>query len=738
MLEFSLKEAIKNAGKVSAIKRTDEFVFIAESLVNDSKTTKRIELPSDMKGNVVLNAYCLFSGSPDFINLSASSQKQYAATLNRLVEFFKQHDGASTSDDKVISVHYLYYSSKTLNRSREATVGDISRIKCALKYACDHKFHFKKDADRLEVIFQDIPKFGKSVSQPKPTLMKVFQSDFTDTEIIESLRHVLTWFCLYMKDIRTKFLLKNEDLAKQIFHDCDDGKSVWQNNVMKMTHSGGLGNTIANRVNGYYLRAMLDMKDPLLNEMLLMSQREFARRYSKSERFTPAQVQSELEAMFTTESSLKRAQNDIDRTNFIRPRYRSVLVPNKTFNGMRQSVFPIGFMFTSSLSERRALSWLIASDRVQSSGFDRLTLKDGFLFDGVDESGAASKLQIKFPKIRSKSREFLSPIYAKGEDLLFDVYMHLYQLRIQSESIFAIQERPGFAMPTKSNVLYNRPLSTLSQTTALPLCALGLKGTQINKFCRENVANSEPFLSILEQSTESGTAYLQIKNKKTGEANFCDYKSITMDLIAQTRAVLEDEESDDEHVSAESSAHSLDTHKNVYIDRSDISQKTDADIHNFASRVGGELYKLAKEMGELKRNEPNYHRSRVMEKLELSTPSVKNLSGSSELTKMLSIAKKSRLGVSLFDELRTFNDKIIIDHPLCAALIIKTRKHIENIRNQLEKGSPKVKVANTHLIYLNSLLDGFHSKTVKEGEEIAHSLKLPVNKDLLHECNSGQ
>ena len=40
-----------------------------------------------------------------------------------------------------------------------------------------------------------------------------------------------------------------------------------------------------------------------------------------------------------------------------------------------------------------------------------------------------------------------------------------------------------------------------------------------------------------------------------------------MDLIAQTRAVLEDEESDDKRVSAESSAHSLDTHKNVYIDR---------------------------------------------------------------------------------------------------------------------------------------------------------------------------
>ena len=44
-------------------------------------------------------------------------------------------------------------------------------------------------------------------------------------------------------------------------------------------------------------------------------------------------------------------------------------------------------------------------------------------------------------------------------------------------------------------------------------------------------------------------------------------------------------------------------HKNVYIDRSDISQKTDADIHNFGSRVGDALCQLAKEMGELKRNE---------------------------------------------------------------------------------------------------------------------------------------
>ena len=74
---------------------------------------------------------------------------------------------------------------------------------------------------------------------------------------------------------------------------------------------------------------------------------------------------------------------------------------------------------------------------------------------------------------------------------------------------------------------------------------------------------------------------------------------------------------------------------------------------------------------------------------------MKNLSGSAELTEMLSIAKKSRLGLAFFDELRAFNDKIIIDHPLCAAMIIKIRKHIENIRNQLEKDSAKVKVANT-------------------------------------------
>ena len=737
-MEFSLEDEISKADKVALIQRTEEFVYIAESLVNDSSETKRIAIPSTLVGNAVLQAYCLFSGSSDFTHLSSSSQKQYAATLTRLIRFFEQHEGANTDDDKVISVHYLYYSSKTLDRSRAATTRDISHIKCALRYACDNKSALQKGGENLESIYQDIPEFSKSESQPKPTLKLVFQSSFTDTEIIESLRHVLAWFCQYMKEVRTKFLEQNKGLAEQIFHECDDDNNVWHNNVMKMTHTGGLGSSIANRVNGYYLRAMLNLKDPILNEMLLMSQREFARRYTEGERYTPAQVNSELEAMFTSNNSLKHATNDIDRTNFVRPRYSSVIFPGKKFNGMRQSVFPVGFMFTSSLSERRAISWLAASDRVQSSGFDRLTFKEAFLFDGSDKSGCPTRLQIKFPKARSKDTEFFTPIYVKDEDLLFDVYEHLHHLRTQSEAIFKVRERPGFVMPTKSNVLYNRPLSTLSQTTALPLCALGLKGTQLNKYCKENVANSEPFLSILEVSTESGTAYSKLKNEKTGKANFGDYKSITMDLIAQTRAILEDEETDDEHVSAESSAHTLQTHKKVYLDRSDISQKTDADIHNFGSRVGNELYQLAKKMGQLKQDEPNYHRSRVMEKLGLSKPTTKNLSGSSELAEMINVAKNNRLGVSLFDELRNFNDKIIIDHPLCAALIIKTKMHIENIRNRLEENSSKLKVANTHLIYLNSLLEGFHSKTVKEGEKIAKSLKLPVNKELLHERNSGQ
>ena len=63
-------------------------------------------------------------------------------------------DGANTNDDKVVSVHYLYYSSKTLNRSREATIRDISHIKCALKYACDHKFHFQTFIRNKEIFWR--------------------------------------------------------------------------------------------------------------------------------------------------------------------------------------------------------------------------------------------------------------------------------------------------------------------------------------------------------------------------------------------------------------------------------------------------------------------------------------------------------------------------------------------------------------------------------------------------------
>ena len=97
--------------------------------------------------------------------------------------------------------------------------------------------------------------------------------------------------------------------------------------------------------------------------------------------------------------------------NRLLARYRSEIL-GKTQNHINHTVFPVGCLFTSTLAERRALAWLLASDRVQASGQDELQM-DGVLFDMFDEQGSPTQLQIKFAKGRSK-RDFKTPVYKRG------------------------------------------------------------------------------------------------------------------------------------------------------------------------------------------------------------------------------------------------------------------------------------------------------------------------------------
>lgn len=735
---------IKDDSKNEVISYIDNnpyrFTYIRESLTSDEKKVVHIDIPNELREESLFLAFAAYSKEQEFINLSSGSTYNYGNTLNNLINFFSKNQNLLIEKNKKsLSVHYLAHLKNDLHKSPDSANSQFSCLKMILNFATDPLQSFFK-SDHFDLFLKELkselPKKLKTNTKPKKTFSDVFKTDYTDDQILISMRRVLIWFLKTMDQIRHDYLAENHDLAKSNFNIFDDGKTPHLNSIMTMSLTPGSVSLCQKKMaNGYHLRSMLNLKSKIANEMMFYANRHFNRRLSAGDSFNTWEIRRELEANFTTAEGRRKCAKDIDRLNHLRTSYPSRIEKGKKFTSICQSVLPVGILFTTTLSERRAFAWLLASDRIQQSGLDRATLDD-VLLDGYDSTGIPNKIQIRFIKGRSSKpgksdKSFNTPIYQRGKDEMFDVYYNYYLLRKNEEKHFSQVERPGYLTPSKWNKLYQRP-SCLSQSTTLPLYLLGIPNTEMFRTCMQDVEMAEPFLEILNQSVQQSTRYSigrilkKIHGKELSEQNL----PISMDLIAQTRAIMEDEESDQPRVTAEMSAHSLKTHNEIYIDRSDITKKINSSIHTFGSDVGDKIYELAKKMGEIVKNEPDYNRTALIEKLGLCPPSTLTLDGSNEINEVINEARKLGMGTGLIDEINISSDTYIIQDPVIAAIIMSYINHLERIKTKITGNKVRIKLAISHQLYLESLLEKFHRKHIKKAKELVKEIKLPYRKKL--------
>lgn len=611
----------------------------------------------------------------------------------------------------------------------------FSSIRNVLKFCVDpffDEFSFENHDDYLEVILTELPEIKQESQKTKSTFLDVFESEYTNDEILESLRHVLSWFLIMMQDIRKRFLKDNPELADRLFKLFDNNKTPHQNSVMKMSRTCEVNHNELLLANGQYLTALLKQKSPILNEMLLLSSNMICGQYDLGLRLSTWEIRRELRKFFHVKSQERYFSNNRSKEALL-ARYHSGIT-GKIHNVPTQSVFPIGCMFTSSIAERRAIAFLIASDRCQASGFDFLTpgniLLDNFIADTPD------KIQIQFPKKRAK-RTFQTPIYTRDEDLLFDVYYDFYKLRKSESNYYKNIERPGYFMPSKWNKLSFR-IQCVGSSSGLPLTLLGMVGTEMHRRCLQEVKKARPFLNILEQSISASRVYSKqrglLRRGKLNEISTYP-NNITMDMIAQTRAIMESAVDDDNSVTANLSAHNLFTHKNTYLDRSDLSLKPESTQSNFGAKVGDKMYELSTKMAELSKNSNDYSASQFMKALSLK-PELsfcEDLLGTNQFNDFLKIIRKTGLAKGLDDQLSHLSDTYIVQDPTVAAIVISFFNHLENLKITSGIEPDKIKVINCHQIYLKTILDFFHVKYIKKGTEIANSIKLPYGKEIFGE-----
>ncbi|MCF4174888.1 hypothetical protein [Vibrio sp. McD22-P3] len=705
------------------------FTYVRDSDVNDDTTIAHLDIPIELRDAGLFEAIAAFSKTRKFTAFASGHQQAYKSLLCLLIDCFSGNPSLIQSfDDRAISVHFMKYL-KSSNKSSNRIKSVISLVRVVLEYANDELGSFKKSRHYnpyLAQLLANLPNVKVTEKIPKKTLSDVFDTDYTDEEILISLRNVLTWFLTSMSDIRKRYLAVNHDMAVDIFHTLDNGKLAHSNSVMKMDANSGRHSCFTlNQTNGYHLRALLDLKCSMVNEIVFYSSRSFRKKLINSELYNVWQIRRELEANFFKPIHKRFVKGDVDRTNFLRNRHKSKLMGNKVIASVRNHTLPIGFMFTSSLAERKALAWLLASDRVQPSGFDYIQFSDVML-DGFNQKNEPNKIQYKYGKGRA-GRPFVTPIYNKHEDEIFDVYYDFYQLRMREDQYLSAVERMDYLMPNRYGKLHQAP-NAICQTTHLPLILLGVKGTEMQKRCLKEVSNAQPFLDILEQSVTQSTQWRDQRSiyKTHGTPPVTGRNlPISMDVIAQTRAVMEEDEFDDAAVSAELCAHSEETHQAVYVDRSDISKKPEAEIYSFGANVGSKMYDLAKKMGDLVDRQPTASKTLILSELGLEHGVSKTLEGSSEFNDLLFKAQQTGLGTGLVGSMNTSSETLIVQDPTIAAIIISFGDHLDRVKSKLDASSVEFKLLVSHQLYLESLLERFHRKNIQLAREIAQDLKLP-------------
>lgn len=706
------------------------FIYSRDSLTSDQSFTCQIEIPKELREHSLFKAFVAFSKDLRFLRLASGSQYHYAQTLKYLIDFFELNENQtllSEKNDRALSVHYLNHMIKS-GKSQDAVYRNFSSIKTVLNFYTDRyrsDFKIEDHDDYLDDLVAQMPDLAQPESYPKKTFLDVFDVNHTDEEILISMRHVLAWFMLTIQNIREEFLQKNSDLATELFRFFNNSKAPYQNDVMKMYGSSYSFSDLS-RHNGMYQRALLRLRNPILNEIMVMGSRNIGQLVVSGKRFSIWQVRRELECQFLSPKQYRYLKDEAISDNRLCARYKSKIL-GKSQNYINSTVFPVGCLFTSTLSERRALAWLLASDRVQASGQDEVKM-DGMLFDMFDEQDSPKQLQIKFPKGRSK-RPFKTPVYERGKDALFDVFYNFYLLRKSEPEYFNHSERPDFLLPSKWNKLSQRP-AAFNTSSHLPLLLLGMPGTTMHERCVAEVEKAKPFLEVLRQSVETSTRYSKERSlHKRGKIDEVRAypKTISLDIIAQTRAVMEDSPNDDRGITSELSAHNTQTHENTYLARSDISKNPTSTYATFAADVGDKMYELARKMGSFIKEEPEYNSKRIMERLGLSAPAPLDLDGSNELNEVLNLSKETGLASILNDGVNHLSKKYIVQSPVIAAIIISHSEHLDRIQNKFEKESDdeKIKVIVSHKIYLSSLLEKFSANHIKKGREIAKLLSLP-------------
>ena len=359
-----------------------------------------------------------------------------------------------------------------------------------------------------------------------------------------------------------------------------------------------------------------------------------------------------------------------------------------------------------------------------------MTFKD-IQFDNLDRNKSKS-VQLTWQKDRSRGVKFSSATYSYKDP----VFKCIESIIFTKEKSLLLKNpsRKHYLLPIKSNKLLHLG-SRLSLSSVLPLWLLINESSAWNRRCRNDVRHSAPFLSLLKKSlllfVKHDEANDEIRNKRKTNStktytNPVQVRHVSIDAVAQSRAILEGSIGDDLTVTASLAGHSKKVHVSSYIDPKPHS-KIPSSQALFGSQVGDELINLAKKYMGFKNKVEFLNETEIDEKLGITTESYNESDGVTRLNNIHMNAKKQGFNVGVLGEINDNYTTIILTTPITAALIISKIEHIKNSQERLRQDSKeRLEISKIELTYLEYILSQFRNKTILNGKDLLKQYDFPM------------
>lgn len=674
--------------------------------INKDPVIRRLEIPRTLKTCAIAKTLISYLNSRELGE--NSSFDIYSKLLKYKKLFYWAENNYKNKDELPACViqDFILYLRKTTDMQQNCLCSYTAAFRTAFDWFIE-KYH--NDLSKAETInkLRDarsyIPSVSNRPAKPHPSLSQITnQEEKNELKILRSTIRFCFQFLKQMNDHR-KLLLSYPEVEVQL-----------RNLVMEC--NGDVEclkfNTKNNRRNVIYLpiaNAIYQSESLELKERLLYNQYDYAYwQFQSNNSLTISEANAKIASGFRVNGSLNvQPKNISDALHFHNLDYLYLIRPTP--------------------AEEICFAWLLGTDRVQLSGVLGMSVDD---------------LRI--------DKNFASPVYRKGRSSqkIREVPMHpRNSMQYRSYCDFSCLKKSYKAMfPDCGDMLVDRIPSTdilqcLASPIFRPIILVSFPQTKLFKELCNSDGEIKVFADIINrvavhnQSLRRTNEFVKERmSSPSGKGVTTKRQTITVNIIAQSRAILDDYQADpkneayekysQEIVDADATAHSADVKRFNYIHASETKYRLDKRAA-FASAVGQLMVEDARKV-QAAVSASTFVSVRSLKVMLGWADESKCLTDIEEFDELLNLALSAGYNISPFGQLTKDSTVFIIINPISAALLLDyLAECVKQISLFTIEDTLRATAVAMQAAYIEEVLEGFDRKTIAKGHAALKKYRFP-------------